>query len=384
MYMKYVFKIENDLISLDQKDFQKSEFVIKSSPYDYTVKFINDKTLRSVLFQNRNINKQKNFLFVDKNVNKIYKEKLWKKDYTLTLIANEENKTINSALLVIDKLNKNNFTKKEILISIGGGITQDVTAFARSIFKRGIRWTYFPTTLLSMADSCIGAKSAINYGGTKNLIGLFSAPKEVFINTTFLKTLDKRDVLSGYGEIIKLCIVGGESTIEKFKKVKDLQKGDMLFKIDDLIKTALIVKKAVITKDEFEINIRKALNYGHTIGHAIEPIVKYKIPHGIAVLIGMFIENCISNEYGYLDSVSCNRLNKIIIDHLDKKSLSHLKSVTLTQLLIHMKKDKKNEFTNISFAVPIAIGHFKLLQLKNDQKLIFAIDNAFKNLFIHL
>ena len=273
--MKNVFKIENELISLNHKDIQKSKFVIKSSPYDYTVKFIDDKTLRLVLLQNRNINKKKNFLFVDKKVDKIYKEKLWKKDSTLTLIANEENKTINSALLVIDLLNKNNFTKKEILISIGGGITQDVTAFARAIFKRGINWTYFPTTLLSMADSCIGAKSAINYGGTKNLIGLFSAPKEVFINTTFLKTLDKRDVLSGYGEIIKLCIVGGESTIEEFKKAKDLQNGDLLFQIDILIKTALIVKKAVISEDEFENNIRKALNYGHTVGHAIESIVKF-------------------------------------------------------------------------------------------------------------
>lgn len=378
--MKNVFKIDNHLISLNHKDIQKSEFVIKSSPYNYTVKFVDDKALRLVLLKNRHINKQKTFLFVDKNVDQIYKEKLWKKDHTLTLIANEQNKTINSSLLVIDLLNKNNFTKKEILISIGGGITQDVTAFARSIFKRGINWTYFPTTLLSMADSCIGAKSAINYGGTKNLIGLFSAPKEVFINTTFLKTLDKRDILSGYGEIIKLCIVGGESTIEEFKKVKDLQKGDLLFKIDVLIKTALIVKKAVITEDEFEINIRKALNYGHTIGHAIEPIVKYKIPHGIAVLIGMFVENCISNEYGYLDLESCNSLNKIIIEYIDQKSLNSFKSVDIKELILNMKKDKKNELNNISFAVPVAIGNFMILQLKNDKKLLTAIDKAFKNL----
>ena len=378
--MKNVFKIDNVLISLNHKDIQKSEFVIKSSPYDYTVKFVDDKNLRSILLQNRTINKQKNFIFVYKKVNKIYKEKLWKKDHTLTLVANEKNKSINSSLLVIDLLNKNNFTKKEILISIGGGITQDVTAFARSIFKRGINWTYIPTTLLSMADSCIGAKSAINYGGTKNLIGLFSAPKEVFINTTFLKTLDKRDVLSGYGEIIKLCIVGGEFTIEEFKRVKDLQKGNLLFKIDVLIKTALIVKKAVITEDEFEINIRKALNYGHTIAHAIEPIVKYKIPHGIAVLIGMFVENCISNEYGYLDLESCNSLNKIIIEYIDQKSLNYFKSVDIKELLLNMKKDKKNELNNISFAVPIAIGHFMILQLKNDKKLLKAIDKAFKNL----
>jgi len=378
--MKNDFKIENESITLNHIDIQKSEFVIKSSPYDYTVKFIDDKTLRLALLKNRSINKQKNFLFVDKKVDKIYKKKLWKNDHTLTLIANEENKTINSSILIIDLLNKNNFTKQEILISIGGGITQDVTAFARSIFKRGINWTYFPTTLLSMADSCIGAKSAINYGGTKNLIGLFSAPKEVFINITFLETLDKRDVLSGYGEIIKLCIVGGDSTILEFKKVKDLQKGDLLFKIDVLIKTALIVKIAVITEDEFENNIRKALNYGHTIGHAIEPIVKYKIPHGIAVLIGMFVENYISNEYGYLDLESCNSLNKMIYDYIDQKSLNYFKSVDIKELLHNMKKDKKNELNNISFAVPVAIGHFMILQLKNDKKLLTAIEKAVKNL----
>ena len=378
--MKNIFKIENELISLNQKDIRKSKLVIESSTYNYTVKFIDDKTLRLVLLQNRNINKQKNFLFVDKNVNKIYKEKLWKKDLTYTLNANEENKTIKSSLILVDLLNKNNFTKKETLISIGGGITQDVTAFARSIFKRGINWTYFPTTLLSMADSCIGAKSAINYGGTKNLIGLFSAPKEVFINTTFLKSLNERDVLSGYGEILKLCIVGGESTIDKFKNVKELQKGDLLFQIDTLIKTALIVKKAVITEDEFENNIRKALNYGHTIGHAIEPIVQFKIPHGIAILIGMYIENCISNDYGYLGIDSRNYLNKIIIEYIDRKSLTYFKSVDINELILYMKKDKKNELTNISFAVPVAIGHFKILQLKNDKKLLVAIENAFKNL----
>jgi 3-dehydroquinate synthase len=174
--------------------------------------------------------------------------------------------------------------------------------------------------------------------------------------------------------------VGGEFTIEKFKKIKELQKEDLLFQIDTLIKIALIVKKAVITQDEFENNIRKALNYGHTIGHAIEPIVKFKIPHGIAVLIGMFIENCISNHYGYLDIASCNYLNKIIIDYIDQKSLNYLKSVDIKELILHMKKDKKNELTNISFAVPVAIGHFKILQLKNDKKLLTAIDKSFKNI----
>jgi 3-dehydroquinate synthase len=377
------FKIENKILFLNHEEIQSSQFLIKSKPYDYIVKFINHKTLKSILLKSKNLNKEKSFLFIDKNVNKIYKEELWEHEHTLTLLANEKNKTITSSLLLIDKLNENNFTKKEVLISIGGGITQDVTAFARSIFKRGINWTYFPTTLLSMADSCIGAKSAINYGGTKNLIGLFSAPKEVYINTAFLQTLETRDILSGYGEILKLCIVGGDFAIEKFTKVKNLQNGDLLMQIDVLIKTALIVKKAVITEDEYENNIRKALNYGHTIAHAIEPIVEFKIPHGVAVLIGMFVENHISKDYGFLDFKSCNSLNKLIYDYIDSKSINILKSVSINELLLHMKKDKKNELNNISFAVPIAVGNFKILQLKNDKKLLTAIKKAFKNLLLH-
>jgi 3-dehydroquinate synthase len=378
--MKNIFKIEERLISLRHEELQNSEFVINSTPYDYVVRFIDNKTVKSILLKNKNLNKDKFFLFVDKNVNKLYKEKLWRLEQTFTFSANEENKNIDSSLLLIDFLNKNNFTKNEALISIGGGITQDVTAFARAIYKRGIDWIYFPTTLLSMADSCIGAKSAINYGNTKNLIGLFSAPKEVYIDTSFLQTLEKRDVLSGYGEILKLCIVGGEFTIEIFEKIKSLQKGDLLLQIDVLIKTALIVKKAVITEDEFENNIRKALNYGHTIAHAIEPVVKFEIPHGISVLIGMFIENCISNDYGYLDDDSCNSLNNLIRYYIDLKSLNYLKFMDINELLLHMKKDKKNELANISFAVPITVGHFKILQLNNDTKLQIAIEKAFKNL----
>jgi len=378
--MKNSFKIENDCISLNLNEIKQSKFIVKSSPYNYTVKFIKNDNFNKILSQNKIINKKKHFLFVDKNVNNLYYEKFWKKENTLTLIANEKNKTIKSSLLLIDRLNLNNFTKKEVIISIGGGIIQDVTAFARSIYKRGIEWIYFPTTLLSMADSCIGAKSAINYGGSKNLIGLFSAPKEVYINTSFLSSLDKRDILSGYGEILKLCIVGGKVTINKFQKINKLQKGDLLIQIDILIKTALLVKKAVITVDEFENNIRKALNYGHTIGHAIEPIVNFKIPHGIAISIGMFVENFISYQYGFLDLDSCNKLNNTIIDYIDSKSLTYLKLISIDELFVHMKKDKKNELTNISFAVPVELGHFKVLQLQNDKKLNLVIRKAFEKL----
>jgi len=380
--MKKVFTIEDTVVSYNSIDIKKNDFTVQSLPFNYSVKFINDKQLKKIISSSGKNNKSKHFVFVDAKVDNYYNKLLWEKEYIIPFFANEANKTIHSSLILIDLLNENNFTKKENLISIGGGITQDVTAFACAVFKRGISWTFVPTTLLAMTDSCIGAKSAINYRGTKNLLGLFTAPKLVYINLSFLSSLSKRDILSGYGEIIKLCIVGGEYTFQQFNKIKISQKGDLLFNIDVLIKMALMVKKSVIIKDEFENNIRKALNYGHTIAHAIEPIVKYKIPHGIAVLIGMYVENIISCKYGYLDTASCDMLNEIITSYIDSKSLTLLKKMPLSELMINIEKDKKNESKLISFAVPFELGCFKLIRLKNDKKLAISIENAFYKLLM--
>jgi 3-dehydroquinate synthase len=297
-----------------------------------------------------------------------------------TLIAKETNKALPAVTKLIDKLESKSFSKKEILLTAGGGITQDISSFVRAVYKRGIDWTFIPTTLLAMADSCIGAKACLNYGSVKNQLGLFSAPRHIYINTQFLKTLPERDILSGFGEIIKLCIVGGTATLEKFKELSESNAEDKLHNIDQLIKLALITKKAVIEIDEFEKDIRRALNYGHTIGHAIEPLVKYKIPHGIAVSIGMVLENLVAAEFGSLSKSEATVLNDMITPFIDKKSLRLLKNISIEGLVKNMKKDKKAISSGIYCSVPVAIGHFDMLKLSSDENLKDFLEVSIDNL----
>lgn len=371
--------IESVEFQLDFSILDKKEFTIESNPFNYRVNFLSLSELKIKIQEYVNSNGIKNVLFIDHNVNKIYKNLLWINHEVFTLNAIESNKTVDSSFKLVDELIAHNFTKKETLISIGGGITQDVSAFTRAIYKRGINWSFMPTTLLSMSDSCIGAKSAINYGTTKNLIGLFSAPREVNICIEFLKTLSSRDILSGYGEIIKLVIIGGQDTLIIFDKIYN--KKGLPSEIDErLIRLALLVKKAVIEKDEFEENIRKALNYGHTIGHAVEPLVNYKIPHGIAVSIGMYIENKLSHIYGELSKSECDYLNNLIKDFIDKESLLTLIDVKILDIISNIKKDKKTLGDQVYISVPFKIGKFNMLPVDIDGR----FENILKDIFQEL
>jgi 3-dehydroquinate synthase len=380
MIQSQTFEIEGKIIHLNLELLKNDNFIVMSSPYNYSVNFVDDSALKSILSTINKVNGTKHFIYVDNNVDIIYKKTHWPKDDTLILNAIEKNKTINSSLMLIDKLNKINFTKEDIFISIGGGITQDISAFGRAIFKRGITWNYIPTTLLAMSDSCIGSKSAINYNNTKNLIGLFSAPHIIYINTDFLKTLELRDILSGYGEIIKLCIVGGHFTIKYFQDCTTTKNDNLLNNINQLIKISLLVKKSVIEFDEFENNIRKALNYGHTVGHAIEPLVDFNIPHGIAVMIGIIIENEIATNFGNFYKYECEFLNKIIFQYIDNESINLLKSIRIDDLYENMLKDKKNQNGIINFAIPNKIGKFEVIKISKSENLKHVIINAINNI----
>ena len=364
--MSNKFEIEKKELRLDTSILESDYFEVKSSPYNYQVVFETKKNLKKRLENYQNMNGDKHFLFVDSIVNRLYKDKNWNTSIIHPFNAKEKNKTVESAFKIVDFLQRENYTKKETLITIGGGITQDVSAFARAVYKRGIDWAFVPTTLLAMSDSCIGSKSAINYKGTKNLIGLFSAPKDSIICEEFLNTLDIRDVFSGYGEILKLSIVGGVSSLNHFNNLVSKQKQNPLKNIGKLIRLSLLVKKTVIEADEFEFDIRRALNYGHTIGHAIEPLVKYKIPHGVAVSIGMIAENMLANQQGVLSKEECDLLNNSIIKFIDSESLGLLNRIPIDLIIENMKKDKKAQSNKIFIAVPFKIGHFDMLQIDID------------------
>ena len=217
----------------------------------------------------------KDVLVVDKNVYDIYKSKYYKYKYMFKIEAKEELKNMNTVLKLVDYLMSIGFTKKDTLHVVGGGITQDISSMCAAIFKRGIDWIFIPTTLLSMCDSCIGSKMGVNHNDSKNQLGTFYPPKQVIINVEFLKTLSEKDIYSGTGEILKLYALD-----------------DLEWEIDNLedaLKKCLSIKKAIIEEDELEKTIRPCLNYGHTFGHVFESMSDFKIPHGVAVMIGMYV-----------------------------------------------------------------------------------------------
>ena len=244
--------------------------IIKSIPNNYEVKFLDELNLEKFINSNQN-----HIILIDSLIKQKYFKSLNSSLPIYQVDANENNKNISKALDIISFFESVKVTKLNKVIVIGGGILQDLGAFACSMYKRGIPWIYVPTTFLGMTDSCVGGKTGLNYKNKKNILALFSAPRQVLINLNFLKTLSKRDFLSGLGEALRLHITGGKEYIGKFEKNIDAVIKKDHEAIKKIILNSLIIKKAVVEVDEFESNYRRSMNYGHSIGHALESITNF-------------------------------------------------------------------------------------------------------------
>jgi 3-dehydroquinate synthase len=362
---KSVFNIEANTIS------NVNNLIIKSKLGDYKVVFrhfdLNDDFLDSILSDNT-------VLIIDSFLLNIYDLRV--RNSMILLKASEETKTFENTQYIINEFIAKNVNKGTKIIAIGGGVIQDVTAFTSAIFRRGLDWVYYPSTLLSQSDSCIGAKTALNYKNNKNLIGLFSSPFEVIINSSLNKTLNKIDLINGYGEIIKLSIIAGETFFVNAISLVDLEVSDV--NIQNLIKQSLIIKKQIIEYDEFEESVRQVLNYGHTIGHAIEAESEFKIPHGIAVLMGILIENRIALEYGLCEydfiSVIEDVIFKIIGNLFSELGLFGLCRQNLFERL---RLDKKIKNDNLPTILPKTYGEFITFELTINSSLFILIDKIF-------
>jgi 3-dehydroquinate synthase len=336
---------------------------IKSYNKTYTVDY-NNKTLTDLLEDNFHEN---DFIVIDRNVFNL--DNSWFvnidiKSYFI-LDAIEDNKNMDTVLQIVDMLICNKFNKNNKLLVIGGGITQDVGGFASAIYKRGINWVLIPTTLLSISDSCIGGKVGVNRT-SKNILAMFCAPNKVIISSYFLSSLKQEDIISGIGEIVKLSLIGGESCYMDFQqafKEKDYIK---------MIKLATSVKKLIIEYDELEKDERRVLNYGHTIGHALESATNYYIPHGIAVLYGMLIKNMLFYDDKYKE------INDFILELIPDKFKNI--NVDYNVFLDNMLNDKKNQGNKVCFILLKNIGEsifvFKELVEINDK-----LNTIFETLF---
>jgi 3-dehydroquinate synthase/shikimate kinase/3-dehydroquinate synthase len=318
----------------------------------------------SNIAKNNSLNFKKCLLVIDKNISsKIItkvKKSLIKKNLTMYFFkASEKNKSQNSVNKILEILLSKNFSREDCLVSVGGGITGDISGFAASLFKRGLKFINIPTTLLSQVDSSIGGKTGINTRYGKNLIGSFYQPNLVISDIEFLKTLPKRELICGYGEILKHSLIANK----KFFNFLD-KNSSKIFKLSSShIKKAIFesckIKKQVVEKDEKEKGLRKILNFGHTFAHAFEATLGYsnKLNHGEAVILGIktalnfSLKNKIINKKEYSLIV-----NHIIKSHLPSDINKFFEAKDLNKILSFMLKDKKNNSDKISLVLLKKIG----------------------------
>ena len=317
-----------------------------------------------LLIKNSSIQFNKCLLVVDKKIPKkmIFKLKnslKKKKIYLYFINAKEKNKNLRTTNEIIKILLDRNFSRQDCLIAIGGGITGDIVGFAASLFKRGLQFINIPTTLLSQVDSSVGGKTGVNTKHGKNLIGSFYQPKLVISDINFLKTLPKREIICGYGEILKHSLISSK----KFYKYLNSNISNILELKSPFIEKSIFesckIKKAVVEKDEKEKNFRKILNFGHTFAHAYEATLGYskKLNHGEAVLLGIYT----ALNFSYKNNLILENEYYSILKHIKDSKLpfdikKYFKLNHLNKILSFMLKDKKNKSEKVNLILLKKIG----------------------------
>jgi len=272
--------------------------------------------------------------------------------------AGEENKNIQSVGLVWDFLSTHSADRKSLLINLGGGMLTDLGGFAASTFKRGMDFINVPTTLLAQVDASLGGKTGFNFNGLKNEIGVFNEPIAVLINTYFLKTIDNQNFLSGYAEMLK------HGLIKSYRHWQELLRYDLdsidYETLQEIIAHSVAIKEWHVINDLTEQNIRKALNFGHTIGHAFESYAMKTgrpILHGYAVVYGMIAELYLSLRKCELELSDLESISSWLINKYGKFDIQESDFDALYQMMTH---DKKNEGNRINFTLIAEIGRVEI------------------------
>lgn len=303
------------------------------------------------------------FFVFDCKVYNLYKKYLpdFTPDRLFLVDAEEAKKNIQTVLAICEKMTAMPSKRNTHLVSVGGGIVQDLTGFVASSLYRGIQWTFYPSTLLAACDSCIGGKSSLNYKGFKNLLGSFYPPDVIRIYPNFFHTLTPRDYCSGLGEVVKFNVIAGKGKIDRIKRDLEDILGHDYNKLEQYVKTSLMFKRKFIEQDEFDKGIRVLLNFAHTFGHALETVSDYAIPHGSAVVLGMVVANNISVQRGFLSSEYTNEIETIC-----KKILSYVELkeewLSIDHIINAIRKDKKQTNTEITAVLIITDASLQLFR----------------------
>ena len=331
--------------------------------------FIGSKIIPKInkIFSTEKFSFSKILVVIDKNIPSKFKSNLIKNlksniKKTYIFKANERNKNQKNVDLIQKILFKNRFNRDDCLIAFGGGITGDVVGYCASTYKRGIKFINIPTTLLSQVDSSIGGKTGINNSYGKNLVGSFYQPSLVISDIDVLKSLNSREIVCGYAEILKSSLL---DSIKKFKYL-DNNFNDIINLKQPFISNAILnsckLKKKIVQKDETEKNLRKVLNLGHTFAHAYESHLGFsnKLNHGEAVIIG--IKNAV--EFSNKHKILKKKYYNLIINHLHKIPLNKnfkklFKTKDIDKIIFFMKSDKKNNSKDINIILIQNFGKIK-------------------------
>ena len=301
------------------------------------------------------------FILVDENTFKYCYPKFIpnlrtdKRIEVIEIESGEINKNLETCIGVWNAITELGGDRKSLIITLGGGVITDLGGFVASCFKRGIDFVNIPTTLLSMVDASVGGKTGVDLGVLKNQIGLFANPEMVLVDTAYLTTVSEREIKSGTAEIIKYGITYDISLFNEIKNNKDL-------KIEDLIFRSIEIKNEVVLKDPKEQNIRKILNFGHTLGHAIESFYlesedKVSLTHGEAIAIGMVCESYMSSKILNFPIKNVVEIKKVILSIYNKTNLLLEDFSGILELLKH---DKKNVKGRVNFVLLNDYEDYKL------------------------
>jgi 3-dehydroquinate synthase len=320
---------------------------VKSNLNNYEVTFYN--TIEDLL---NNLNK-KSWFIIDKNLKNYYDfNSLYNKIF---YECNETTKSFSHIEILLKTFTQKQYKSNTEVVIIGGGTLQDIAGFCCSIYSRGIKYKFVPTTLLSQCDSCVGGKTSINFDSIKNILGTFYPPTEILICDKFLQTLSEEDFKSGLGEVFKFKILQNKLDKSIFSKEN----------LNQLIRECLEYKISIIEIDEFDQGLRKLLNYGHTFGHALEITSNYKLPHGSAVILGILIINDILKELNMETNLNYTTINEIglsLIKHINTdKEWFDIENIIKT-----IKSDKKNN-DQINLVFPDKNNIFNIIKLEENE-----------------
>lgn len=287
--------------------------------------------------------------------------------------SGESSKNIETCVQIWNVLTELGADRKSVIINLGGGVVTDLGGFVASTFKRGIDFIHIPSTLLAMVDASVGGKNGVDLGNLKNQIGVINVPVMVIIDSCYLETLPQNEMRSGLAEMLKHGLIFDKAYWEKFLDLKQLDAVDL----DDLIFRSIEIKNEIVMQDPTENGIRKALNFGHTLGHAIESHFlenndKKTLLHGEAIAVGMILESYLSWKKNWISEIEFNQIKNTISGIFETIIFDDSDINPILDLLIH---DKKNEYGTIQFALIEGIGKIKINQTAEKELIIEAFNH---------